>query len=485
MIRIPLIPLGVLAALLIAIALLRKASLEGKVILGFAALSVAAFMQLHFYLLLFTALALFAFVGVALVWAWLAAFRVSVERALKSEAVVGESVPITYRIRSRMFPSLYHVRVWDWAYKEHIRSKARRDTDKRRGFWEKAESFLVMIGLLYPLEENETVKFTKEIFLFEEPGYLSFLRICPREVSEGTQHVVPPVRGTIKFGPIAVEGGDPFGIFSLTRWITAPGECLVLPTWVRLRALPEISARLGTRQQEHAVSREGQSHEFLGTREWAEGDSLRRVHWPLTARHDKLIVRQFQREVAEEILIILDADSRADVGEGAENAFEYLVTLALSLAHTSTEMGRPWTLAIAGTDVEVISHTSKEPLLRAQYSLARLEASRMEPIEASLDEIRGEHPASGCALLTARTDPGPAAVLAEGDARAGQGARSLIIRVDPSTFSGGIDDGIRMLRQRREAPGPAMLDKAARGVPELTVSRGENLAELFTSHAPA
>lgn len=485
MINIPLIPLGILGLFFIGIALLKQASLEGKVILGFAALSVAAFMQLHFYLLLFTALSLFAFVGVALAWAWIAASRILVERDLKEEALVGENLPVAYRVKSRAFLPLYHVRVWDWAYRLHIRPIPKKDNTEKRGFWSATESFLVAMGLLYPDDDVENLGFEKEVFVFRDPGYLGFLRVREGEVSEGTQHIVPPVRGITRFGPIAVEGGDPFGIFTLTRWIPAAGSCLILPTWVRLRWLPQIPARLGTQHQEHAISREGQSHEFLGTREWTEGDSLRRVHWPLTARHDRLIVRQFQREVAEEILVILDADICADVGEGAENAFEYLVTLALSLVRTSSELGRPWTLVIVAAETEVISHASKESLLRVQYSLARLEASRAEPIESLLPGIRHEYPDSGCALLTARTDPGPSVALAQGDKHEGRGAQSILIRVDPSTFAAGIDARARVLKQRREAPSGPRPDQTAAAIPELTVSRGDNLADLFASRAPA
>ncbi|HDS30072.1 MAG TPA: DUF58 domain-containing protein, partial [Firmicutes bacterium] len=325
---------------------------------------------------------------------------------------------------------------------------------------------------------------------FNEPGYVSFLRLSPKEGSEGFQHIIPPVRGVYRLGPVAIEGGDPFGIFSFIKWLPVVDECLVLPSWVRLTQVPSIPARLGAREQEHLVPREGHSHEFLGTREWTDGDSFRRVHWPLSARHDRLIVRQFQREVEEEMLVILDADAESDVGELAENALEYMITMSLSLIHAANDLGRPWIFVIAADKDITIRHSDKEALLAAQYALARLEAKRDEPIENRLELIRSQYSSAALILLTARTDPEPALSLAHGDSRSGIGVHSLIVRVDTRTFVTGTDGSVKRMRKRgRIASGDGAgrkkaVEKSAKvgefgPVPEIVISRGDNIAELF------
>ncbi len=444
MTHFPYIRVGLLLLLILGFLLLRRASLEGKVILVFAVLALGAFIRLKFYLLLFTSLALATFVIVALIWAWIASSRLRLERNIKKEALVGENVPVNYKALTLAFLPLYHVRVWDRAYREHADASAEEHT-------------------------------------FSEPGYVSFLRLKAGELSEGMQHIIPSVRGVHKFGPVAIEGGDPFGMFTFYRWLPIADECLVLPTWVRLAALPSVPARFGEKKQEHLVPREGQSHEFLGTRAYSEGDSLRHVHWPLTARHDTLVVRQFQREVEEEMLIILDADRESDIGEGAENAFEYLITLSLSLINAASELGRPWTFVIVADETIMLSHMSREALLATQYALARLQAKRDDPIEAYLDDLRRQYLSAACLLLTARTDSGPAAVLARGDSQSGDGTQSTIIRVDPSSFMTVADGRLKKLKKQRSE---SEHHEPVVGIPELRVSRGDNIADLFLTTAP-
>jgi len=428
----------------IGVFLTKRASLEGKFILVFAILSLGAFFRLYHYLLLLVSLSLFAFVGVALLWAWLGSTRVTVKRKVKKEAMAGESIPVEYEITSRSPLPLFHVRIWDKIFRE--RSDGSHD----------------------------------ELF-FEDPGYLGILRVAKKEKFGGTLHFVPPMRGILELGPVAIEGSDPFGIFVLVRWVSIGEECLVLPSWVRLAGLPSVPARLGAREHEHLVSKEGHSHEFLGIRPYSEGDSLRGVHWPLTAKHDELIVRQYQKEVEEEVLIILDADRESDVGEGAENALEYAITIALSLANVATEMGRPWTLVTVGKNVETISHKTKEAILLAQHSLAKLKADREVPIETVIDDVRKEFPDAGCLLVTARTDNTPAEALAEGDLRMGGEIKSLVIRVDSSTFTPRGEDGLKMLRQKRKPAERQELTAFGdrKPVNELVVSQGDDLGDVF------
>jgi len=444
----PIITAAFLFVALIVILLVRQASLEGKLIMVFGALALAAFFRLHFYLLLLVGLALFTFVIVAWVWAIIGSSRLKLVREIQKEAMVDENVPVRYKIINHAVLPFFHTRIWDRIN--------RKRSDGR----------------------------TEEV-PFESPGYIAILSVKPRETREGLLHFKPSVRGHVIFGPVAIEGGDPFGIFTLTKWLAVPDECLVLPLWVIFRGLPSVPARLGAREQDRLVSREGHSHEFLGTRPYVEGDSLRGVHWPLTARHNKLIVRQFQKEVEEEMLVILDADRRADVGEGAENAFEYLVTLTLSLAFAAAGTGRPWSLIIVGEKTETITHGTKEAILTAQHSLARLRADRTEPIEPFIEKIRSEYHHAGCILLTARTDPGPADALAHGDSASG--VSSIIIRVDPSGFKTTVDKGIENLKQRRKPPADTgrLVGPEISSITEYRISRGDNIADLFPGQAYA
>ena len=440
----PPIFLGSLLILLVVIYLGKRASIEGKFLLGTAIASLAAYLHLHYYLLLFTSLSIFTFLGTALVWTWIAASGIALERKVKKEAMAGENVPVDYSVTNRSFLPLYHARIWDRAYR--IRSDESQDE-----------------------------------ISFEQPGYVGFLKIDRREKSEGILHIVPPVRGRMHFGPTAIEGGDPFGIFQTVNWMPLTDDCLVLPSWVRMNVLPAIPARLGAKEQEHLVGREGHSHEFLGIRPWTEGDSLRGVHWGLTAKHNALIVRQFQKEVEEELLIILDADRDGDVGDGPENAFEYLITLSLSLVNAAIETARPWSLVIVDRKIKTLTYNTKESLRQAQYVLGDLQARREEPLEELLDGIRAGYPNAACILLTPRTDNVVAETLSAGDTQIGGGVRSILIRVDPDSFASSVGSGLKSRKKRRGRSEERTVPVKGgwSRLPEITVSQGDNLSDLF------
>lgn len=437
------------AITLVVILALRNVSVEAKFIIIAAVLTFLGFLKIRIYLLLFTSMSLFAFIGVALIWAIIATRRLRVERTLADDAMVGENFPVKYRISSSSLFPVYHTRIWDYA------GKVRSDGNTER------------------LE-------------FSDPGYISFLSIGRGNASEGTMHVIPEARGRVKLGPIAIEGGDPFGIFMLRRWIRATDEFLVLPGWIRLPSLPAMFTRIGSREQINQVNREGSSHEFLGIRAWSEGDSLRRVHWPLTAKHNQLIVRQFQKEVEEELVIIVDADKRADIGFGAENAFEYMVTLAISMVHTANDQGRPWSLVIQGRERRTFSHQNRDSVTTVQYVLAEILSDREDDIELHIADIAKEHRSVAFVLITPRTDYGPSAALAGVNTVIDLAAASLVIKFDTSTFATGIDSGMEILKRKRSSRvrQPEETVSASYGstpVTELLFRRGNKIDEIFNS----
>lgn len=57
------------------------------------------------------------------------------------------------------------------------------------------------------------------------------------------------------------------------------------------------------------ASNVGESTEFLGTRDWRQGDRLRDIHWPSSARTGRLITREFQEEYFVRLAIVLDIEA--------------------------------------------------------------------------------------------------------------------------------------------------------------------------------
>lgn len=160
-------------------------------------------------------------------------------------------------------------------------------------------------------------------------------------------------RGVFRLGPTDLEMADPCGFFQVTHHYPAATTIMVYP---RAAYLPDLQLPRG-RAPGRATTVERAAEDTItigGLRPCLPGDSLRRIHWPSTARHDALMVREFEREPTGDLWLVVDMDAavqasrpaprpglqgRPDEPEGAEATQEYAVTLAASIAAQFTRGG--------------------------------------------------------------------------------------------------------------------------------------------------
>jgi uncharacterized protein (DUF58 family) len=78
----------------------------------------------------------------------------------------------------------------------------------------------------------------------------------------------------------------------------------------------------------------------MGVREYAPGESIRKIHWLTSARKNDLFVRTFDSIPSSAWWICLDADQRVQAGFGETSTLEHGVILAASLADRGTRQGQ-------------------------------------------------------------------------------------------------------------------------------------------------
>jgi uncharacterized protein (DUF58 family) len=106
-----------------------------------------------------------------------------------------------------------------------------------------------------------------------------------------------------------VSSSGPFGVALARRRIRVAGETLIFPAVTPLGSLPFVHAADTHERSVHPYPRMGQGPEFLGVREYRPGDGMRHVHWPSTARHGSLIVREFEEETTRRLALIVDTSN--------------------------------------------------------------------------------------------------------------------------------------------------------------------------------
>ena len=110
----------------------------------------------------------------------------------------------------------------------------------------------------------------------------------------------------------------------------------VLPSRVTARDLA-IPAGVLTRMGQHVGRRPGPGMEFLGTREYAAGDSVRTINWPASSRARQLIVNQYASERSSDVVVFVDLTTEVEV-EG-HPVLEGCIRIAASLAQAYLEQG--------------------------------------------------------------------------------------------------------------------------------------------------
>ncbi len=142
---------------------------------------------------------------------------------------------------------------------------------------------------------------------------------------------VPPMRGEYPKGKAALGTGFPFGLWEARRTIETEGTLIAWPKTFEAGAIPEAAGSDRTREGLVFQNRAGHGGDFLGVRPYIRGDSLRRIHWAQSARHDSLIVCERQASANISLQILLDVDPNNHVGQVPSSSREWAIRIAASM----------------------------------------------------------------------------------------------------------------------------------------------------------
>ena len=166
-------------------------------------------------------------------------------------------------------------------------------------------------------------------------------------------------RGLYTFTGYRLATKFPFALFRKSRDVDAPLELLVYPARVSVPRPPPRSATRG----DAIADRLGRRGEFFGLRERRVGDDRRDIHWKSSARLGRLLVREYEDELARRVVIGVDnalpTDVREAIGDGAltpaheaqVTAVERAISVAASLAAAYLEVG--WSVEVIARGLHV------------------------------------------------------------------------------------------------------------------------------------
>lgn len=206
-------------------------------------------------------------------------------------------------------------------------------------------------------------------------------RVEPQGTRDVSYGVRSDVRGKYRIGPLSVRVADPFGMCELTRSFTTVDTLVVTPVvW----PLPPVRVTAGWNGsgESRARSIAATGDDDIATRQYRQGDDLRRIHWRTTARTGELMVRREEQPWQASAVLMLDNRLGAHRGDGPGSSFEYACSAAASIGLHLLRQGYSLRLGpglvdprLAGTDITADATTLLDQLAVAAVARAGLPAA--------------------------------------------------------------------------------------------------------------
>ncbi|MDP8259480.1 MAG: DUF58 domain-containing protein [Candidatus Gygaella obscura] len=154
-------------------------------------------------------------------------------------------------------------------------------------------------------------------------------------------------RGRYNIGPLKIFFFGPFGLAFFKRKYDVFSEIYVYPKTFSIQKIGPLTKGIAPWFGIETSRVSGDDDEFFGVREYKSGDPIKRIHWASTAKKNKLIVKEFQRQSFYRASIIFNLEKDTNFGAGREKVAEYMIKLAASIAKYFT---------MNGVSFEIISH---------------------------------------------------------------------------------------------------------------------------------
>ena len=272
-------------------------------------------------------------------------------------------------------------------------------------------------------------------------------------------------RGRYTLGPGTLVARDPLGIATVELTVPAGPAVLVRPRVPELGALFKESGTRGDGGL-RAHLRRPSGLEPHGVREYVEGEPLRAVHWPTSARRGELMVRELEDAPRDSVAIVLDVEAATAVGPAGDTSLDDAVRAAAGLVRAHAGRSRRALLVIASPQPDIHRVQSLGPDWDAALdALAAVEPAQGAPLRELVVPRGALSAVPELVVVTAR----PEAVEDALAARRALGRPCALVFVDPQTYAG----------RGHTAPSRTLLRLAGSGVAVAVVRHGDRLEEAL------
>jgi uncharacterized protein (DUF58 family) len=171
---------------------------------------------------------------------------------------------------------------------------------------------------------------------FQSDEHTFELTVAPGQTVESRYHVRPENRGEFEFRGQFLRAPTSLGLAHRIYRLPEVTRVSVYPNILALRKYDLLKHRGHLREMGiRRASLKGVGGEFESLREYIPGDETRKVDWKASARRAKLIVRQYEAERSQSVILALDLGRLMMAEVEGVRKYDHVIDAALMLANAA------------------------------------------------------------------------------------------------------------------------------------------------------
>lgn len=131
---------------------------------------------------------------------------------------------------------------------------------------------------------------------------------------------------------------DIFGLFSLSKKVSCEKSGLIYPDTYHVQIAMENPAEIFGDGEHYSQTKKGQDvNEIFALREYTPGDEIRKIHWKLSAKQGKFVVRDFGFSHSYPVFLLLELFDNGS--ENSDNVLDTCMAAFISVSQSLIENG--------------------------------------------------------------------------------------------------------------------------------------------------
>ncbi len=148
-----------------------------------------------------------------------------------------------------------------------------------------------------------------------------------------TYYLRPVKRGVYRFGKLHVFMASPLRLAMRRQSFEQPKHVKVYPSFIQMRKYELIALANKSHLGVKKIRRLGHTMEFEHIKEYNKGDDYRTINWKATAKHNKLMVNQYQDEKSQNIYSVIDMGRVMKLPFNRMTLLDYAINSTLAIAN--------------------------------------------------------------------------------------------------------------------------------------------------------